>query len=212
MTSPVDELAQLLGRWANFRLIPSHAAATLIGLLFVVITLAAERRVGEAEPAAKIRVYFTPAVVCFTSVLGVGVLLIFLNHTRLTAALCICLVGVLGLVYAVSILLARDKKSYEERGDLLHYAGYPFAAYGLLVLGGVLVLHDAPRGLTLVALVCCGCLRLVSVTRGPSPSGSSPPILANVSGGVMAGLSKAWLRKEWSARRLKRRTTCRHRR
>jgi hypothetical protein len=40
----MNELGLLLGRWANFYLITSAAAATLIGLLFVIITLAAERR------------------------------------------------------------------------------------------------------------------------------------------------------------------------
>jgi hypothetical protein len=43
-----------LDRWANFYLIASAAAATLIGLLFVVIILAAERRPDEA---GKIRLY-----------------------------------------------------------------------------------------------------------------------------------------------------------
>ena len=41
-----------LERWANFHLLMSAAAATLLGLMFVVITLAAERRQGDA---AKIR-------------------------------------------------------------------------------------------------------------------------------------------------------------
>jgi hypothetical protein len=37
-----------LERWANFYLTMSAAAATLLGLMFVVITLAAER--GEETP------------------------------------------------------------------------------------------------------------------------------------------------------------------
>jgi hypothetical protein len=46
-----------LERWANFYLLISAAAATLLGLMFVVITLAAERRSGDA---AKIHIYLTP--------------------------------------------------------------------------------------------------------------------------------------------------------
>jgi hypothetical protein len=37
-----------LDRWANFYLLASAAAATLIGLLFVVITLGAERSVEDS--------------------------------------------------------------------------------------------------------------------------------------------------------------------
>jgi lysylphosphatidylglycerol synthetase-like protein (DUF2156 family) len=154
----MNELEPLLERWANFYLITSAAAATLIGLLFVVITLAAERRLGDT---AKIPIYLTPTIVYYASVLGVAALLTFPNHTRLTATLCICLVGVVGLVYSGSFFIGRGvKKSYYERRDLIPYAVFPFAAYGLLVLGGVLLLHDPQRGLTLVA---AGMLSLLAV-------------------------------------------------
>ncbi|MGA7926399.1 MAG: hypothetical protein WCA20_10400 [Candidatus Sulfotelmatobacter sp.] len=60
-----NEIEPLLERWANFYLLTSAAAATLIGLLFVVITLAAERRLGDN---GRIRLYLTPTVVYFASV------------------------------------------------------------------------------------------------------------------------------------------------
>lgn len=160
MINPMNDLVPLLERWANFYLIMSTAAATLIGLLFVVITLAAARRVEELEDTAKIHMFLTPPVVYFASVLGVGALLAFPNHTRLSATLCICLVAVVGLVYSGSILIGGEKKSYIERRDMLHHAGFPFAANGLLALGGVLLLHDTQRGLTFVAV---GMLSLLTI-------------------------------------------------
>ena len=138
-------------RWANFYLLTSAAAATLIGLLFVIITLGAEREVEEGT--AKIRIYLTPTVIYFASVLFLAALLTFPNHTRLTAALCICLVGVMGLVYSgTSLIGAGDKKSFEERHDLISYAIVPFVAYGLLVAGAVLLRHHPQCGLTFVAV------------------------------------------------------------
>ena len=154
----MSELELLLERWANFYLITSAAAATLIGLLFVLVTLAVDRGV---EDTGQIRAYLTPTVVYFASVLGVAALLTFPNHTRLTATLCISLMGVVGLVYSGSFLIGRGrKKIYYEQSDLIHYAGFPFAAYGLLVLGGVLLLHEAQRGLTCVAV---GMLSLLTI-------------------------------------------------
>ncbi len=146
----MNEQAALLDRWANFYLLTSSAAATLIGLLFIVITFAAERML--PEDIAKIRLYLTPTVVYFSSVLCAAALLTFPTHTWLTAALCICLVGTVGLTYSGSSLIGHDKKSYVEGGDLIPYAGFPFAAYGLLVLGGGLTLRDSQRGLTIVAV------------------------------------------------------------
>ena len=154
----MNEIEPLLERWANFYLLTSAAAATLIGLMFVVVTLVAGRM--DAKDTAKIRVYFTPTVVYFSSVLGVAALLIFPNHTRLTATLCTCLVGVVGLLYSGTNLIGGDKKSFVELRDRIPYAIFPFGAYSLLVLGGVLLLHDPQRGLTLVAI---GMLSLLGV-------------------------------------------------
>lgn len=145
----LNELMHELERWANFYLLMSAAAATLLGLMFVVITLAAERRPGDA---AKIPLYLTPTVIYFASVLYLAALLTFPNHTRLTASLCTCLVGVAGLVYSGSFLIGRGgKKNYYGLHDRIVYAVVPFAAYGLHVFGGVLFFHAPQRGLTLVA-------------------------------------------------------------
>ena len=145
-----------LERWANFYLLTA-AAAQLVGLLFVVITLAAERRRGEAT---RIPIYLTPTVIYFAHVLFLGALLTFPNHTRLTATLCICFVGVVGLVYSGINLIGGDRKSFIELRDRTPYAIFPSAACGLLVLGGVLFLHAPQLGLTLVA---AGMLSLLAV-------------------------------------------------
>ncbi|HXY09780.1 MAG TPA: hypothetical protein VEI52_18195 [Terriglobales bacterium] len=155
----MNEIEPLLERWSNFYLLTSAAAATLIGLMFVVVTLVAERRV-DVKDTAKIHVYFTPTVVYFASALGVAALLIFPNHTWLTATLCTCLVGVVGLLYSGTNLIGGDKKSFVELRDRVPYAVVPFGAYSLLVLGGVLLLHNPQRGLTLVAV---GMLSLLAV-------------------------------------------------
>jgi hypothetical protein len=117
--------------------------------MFVVLTLAAERRQGDA---AEIPIYLTPTVIYFASVLYVAALLTIPNHTRLTASLCICLAGIAGLIYSGSFLIRRGgKKIYYSLQDRLTYAVVPFAAYGLHAFGGVLFFYAPQRGLTLEA-------------------------------------------------------------
>jgi len=136
-------------QWANFYVITSAAAATLLGLLFVVITLAAERK---RKDKLSIGTYLTPTVIYFSSVLLMSALLTVPNQTRLSAVTCICLQGVAGLGYCGSLAIRRGAGSafYEAR-DLFPYVVFPFGAYALIVAGGLLLLRRAQIGLDLVA-------------------------------------------------------------
>ncbi|HLY03093.1 MAG TPA: hypothetical protein VKR56_11450 [Candidatus Cybelea sp.] len=101
----MSELQVALERWANFYLTMAAAAATLIGLLFVVIALISGGTVKDAaDGMAKVRVYLTPTVVYFASVFFVAALLSFPDHTRLTALLSLCLAGVTIVSASVKIL------------------------------------------------------------------------------------------------------------
>jgi hypothetical protein len=62
-----------------------------------------------------------------------------------------CLVGFFGFVYLGSGLISGETKSFFKPLELFLYAAFPLAAYGLFVLGGVLLLHNHQLALTLVA-------------------------------------------------------------
>jgi hypothetical protein len=141
-----------LERWANFYLVASTAAATLLGLLFILITLASERRPKEQ---AGIRLYLTPTVVLFGSVLCLAALLTFPTQSRFTASLCAYLVGGAGILYSASLLVIRDggqKPRWDNPLDVVMYVALPCVAYGLLISGGALLTHSASHGLVLVAV------------------------------------------------------------
>jgi len=136
--------------WANFYVITSAAAATLLGLLFVVITLAAER---GRKDTGNIRIYLTPTVIYFSSVLLMSTLLTVPNHTRLSAIICICLEGTAGLGYSGFLAIRRGagSASFEQRSDLFPYAVIPLGAYVLMVAGGLMLLPWPHIALDLVA-------------------------------------------------------------
>jgi hypothetical protein len=159
LTDPTIVIEPLLERWANFYLLMAEASGALIGLLFVIVTFAAERRLKEG---GRIRIYLTPTVIYFASVLYLAALLTFPNHTRLTATVCICVAGGFGLVYSGAHFVRHGiRKSYQDLGDWIFHAGLPFAAYGLVVWGAVLLQGDPQRGLTFVA---AGMLSLLTIS------------------------------------------------
>lgn len=140
-----------LDRWANFYLTSATVAATLIGLLFVVITLAAERRPGTER--GKIGLYLTPTIVQFGTVVVLAGLLLFPTRTPLTVTLC---------SVAVDLLL-------------------PSVAFAALVAGGVWLSRDGDAGLTVIAagmeiLLVLGILNswAIAVTVVTSPADRDP--------------------------------------
>ena len=136
-----------LQQWSSFFSIISGASATLLGLLFVVITISPA--IGR-KVAAKSKVYLTPAVLYLASVLIMSAVLTIPNQTQLSASICICLLGLSGLVYSSSLLLlAHD--FYFRPFDRLRYAVVPFTAYAVMFSGGLLVLKTVSVSLDVVA-------------------------------------------------------------
>jgi len=137
-------------QWANFYVVTSAAAATLVGLLFVVIALAAER---GRKDTPRLRLYLTPVVIYFSSVLLMSALLTVPNQTRFSAIICICVAGIAGLGYAGSLAIRRGVGSafYLDRSDLFPYVVFPGAAYALMIAGGLALISSAQIGLDLVA-------------------------------------------------------------
>ena len=133
--------------WSTFYVIISAAAATLLGLLFVFITLTAER---GRKDAANIRIYLTPTVIYFSSALLMSTFLTIPNLTRFTAAICVCVEGVAGLGYSMSLAIWQSA-GYKDRSDLFPYVVFPFAGYGLMVAGGLLLLTRPQIGPDLIA-------------------------------------------------------------
>ncbi len=136
-----------LQQWSTFFSITSAASATLLGLLFVVITIAPG--IGR-QLTSKSKVYLTPAVIYLTSVLIMSALLTIPNQTRLSAVLCICTMGVFGLSYIGSLTVLRGE-FYQSRFDRYRYAVVPLLAYVVLFSGGLVLRRSGQIGLDVVA-------------------------------------------------------------
>jgi hypothetical protein len=137
----------MLERWTNFYLATSTAAATLIGLLFVVVSVGADHRTGAIFDVHK---YLTPTFVFFGDVLLLSTLLTFPNHTPLSAAVCLGGIGLGCSFYAVT-LLVRFGRTY-QRSELAFYVFLPILALGILVVSGGLVFVGNEHALTLAGI------------------------------------------------------------
>src|SRR6266852_1896030 len=142
-----EALLSPLATWHNFYSIIGTAAATLTGLLFVVITLIAGVRVRASSPSSGIAVFSTPNVWHFGAALLVAAILSAPWQALWTAGLLLGLAGLGGATYVIIVLRrARRQTDYEPvLEDWLWHTVLPLVSYtGLVVAALLLQGYPAP--------------------------------------------------------------------
>ena len=144
-----------LATWQTFYTIIGSAAATLTGLLFVVITLIAGRRVRVSSPSSGIAVFNTQNVVHFGAALLVAALLSAPWQALWTAGLLLGLVGLGGTTYVVIVLRrARRQTEYQPvLEDWLFHTVFPLVSYTALVVAAIMLPGNAVPALFVTGAV-----------------------------------------------------------
>src|SRR5258707_4364400 len=136
-----------LSTWQNFYVIIGSAAATLTGLMFVVVTLIAGVRVRVPSPSEAFAVFNTPNVFHFCAALLVAAILSAPWPALWNAGLLLGLLGLAGMIYVVIVLRrARRQTDYQPvLEDWLWHTVLPLIAYTALVVAAMVILgHAAP--------------------------------------------------------------------
>src|SRR5438132_12511422 len=132
-----EALLSPLATWQNFYVIIGSAAATLTGLLFVVIALIAGVRVRVSSPRSGIAVFSTPNVFHFGAALLVAAILSAPWQALWKAGLLLGRLGLAGVTYILIVLwLARHRLGEYQPvlEDWLWYTVLPLVSYTALVV------------------------------------------------------------------------------
>ncbi len=152
-----------LTNWQNFYMIIGTAAATLTGLMFIVITLIAGIDVHVPTTNAGVSAFNTPTVVHFCSVLLLAVILSAPWQAFVSIRLVLGLLGLGEVIYLITVIRRmRGIPGYQTPlRDWLWYGAIPLSAYILLfVAAAVLPSNPAPAlniiGLAMIVLLFTG--------------------------------------------------------
>lgn len=140
----METASTFLGPWSNFYVMTGSAAASLTGLMFVVITLVTGTERLQKNPDG-ISAFSTPTVAHFGSALLVSAMLSAPWRLLVHPAVLLGLIGLGGVVYVLRVaFLANRLTSYDpDVEDLTWYTLVPFVSYGA-ILGGAIALPAAP--------------------------------------------------------------------
>jgi hypothetical protein len=132
--------SSFLGPWSSFYIMTGSSAASLTGLMFVVITLVMGTERIRRNPDG-ISTFSTPTVVHFGAALLVSAILIAPWRSMLWPATLLGLAGLCGVVY-ISRLTSRAWQLSDYKPDLEDWASYtilPFIAYGAILAGAIML-------------------------------------------------------------------------
>ena len=136
-----EALLAPLAAWQTYYVIIGTAAATLTGLMFVVITLMAQLRMRPSS-WSHMRVFNTSNVVHFGAALLIAALLSAPWPALWTAALLLGLAGLVGVSYVLIVLweVRHRLVGYQlVRSDWLWYTLLPLISYTALVVAAILL-------------------------------------------------------------------------
>jgi hypothetical protein len=148
-----EAAVSLLVTWQTFYVLIGTAAATLTGLMFVVVTLLAGVRMRSSTPNEAFTTFNTPNVVHFCAVLLVAALLIAPWQALWTAGLLLGLVGLGGVSYVLIVFrrLNRLTDYQPVLEDWLFHTAFPLISYFALVAAALLLLSQSAAALVVIA-------------------------------------------------------------
>jgi hypothetical protein len=144
-------LAELLHDWHDFYVLVGTASATLVGLMFVAISIATS--VFNEEQSGAMRAFITPTVTHFAAVLFTSLLITIPTHSWQTLGGLLAAEGLAGLVYGGRILfqIIVRRQFKVDLSDRLYYALLPELGYLLMVISAGLVLAQSRVSVDVIA-------------------------------------------------------------
>ena len=152
--------AEALKQWHDFYLLVGTAGATLLGLLFIAVSLGAGYLTEERQSG--IRTFMSPVVIHFTSVFFLSAIALFPSHqARFFAALIggTALIGAVVSTYITIQVVRTDMTNYVE--DYVAYGLLPGLGYLALLAAAVSIYLEKDFGLNVLA----GALLLLTIVN-----------------------------------------------
>jgi hypothetical protein len=143
-----DSPIPLISEWHDFYVLIGTVAATIIGAMFVVVSIATSYLTPEG--AARSRTFLSPIVLHLsTVVLGCAAVMVPGLGPTLFAIL-FGVGGLIGFLYS-TLIAARVRQSEVDLEDRIWYAAVPLISYLVMITAAVLVLRQDPVGLDTLA-------------------------------------------------------------
>ncbi len=172
-------LAELLHDWHDFYVLVGTASATLVGLMFVAVSIGTS--IFNEDHRAAMTAFITPTVMHFAAVLFVCLLGTIPTHTWYTLGGLLGAGALAGSIYSGRLVVQLFNVDLSDR---LFYSFLPLLGYLLALIAAVLLLLHATASADLIAAAVLTLL-LAAIRNAwdmmvwiviKTPAGGAPPL------------------------------------
>ena len=144
--------AELFHDWHDFYVLVATASATLVGLMFVAMSIGTQ--IFTEEHSAALETFLTPTVVHFAAVLFSGLVIVIPVESWISLGAVLGAGGLAGTLYCGRLLVRIfvRRRFNVERVDRLFYLLIPFIGYLLVLASAVLLLMRSHVGAEVMAI------------------------------------------------------------
>jgi hypothetical protein len=141
----------MLAPWHEFYALLGTAAAALIALLFVAVSISTSVLTLDLESRRNTSTYMSPVVFHYANLLFLSLIVLIPTESRESFALAIGIPGAGSAIYSIVIALRVHRNSMSDLADRLGYGAIPALCYAMGPVAGLLLLEEKPAGLNLLA-------------------------------------------------------------
>lgn len=149
-----------LHNWQNFYMLTGTAAATLIGLLFVAVSITVGTHISGKRASNLLHTFVSPTLIYYAQVLLISCLAVMPLLNLFAFQVALAVLGCLNIFLALKVCWRILVVHKDEQIDLEHWVWdtvLPFVA-GILLLGSAISFSQsgqlAPLGLSIADLLC----------------------------------------------------------
>jgi hypothetical protein len=141
----------MLAPWHEFYALLGTAAATLIALLFVAVSIATSVLTPDPESRRNTSTYMSPVVFHYANLLFLSLIALIPTQTWESFGLVIGVAGAGSVIYSIVVAVRVHRSSMSDLADRLCYGAIPALCYAMGPVAALFLLEEKSAGLNVLA-------------------------------------------------------------
>ncbi len=141
----------MLTEWHEFYGLLGSAAAALVALLFVAVSIATDVLTTDPESRRNTATYMTPVVFHYANILFLSLIVLIPTQTWESFGIVIAAASIGSFGYSLFVMLRVHRNSISDLSDRLGYGAVPMLCYTAGLVSSWLILKEERAGLDVLA-------------------------------------------------------------